>query len=180
MKAKVAAATRLQKVWRKYAWMKKLSIVKAKVKGSLRGIRTVQRLFRVGKEYKHFQRIRRSTRKIQRSIRRKLARRKMIKLKTMVFKLQAWWKKVFLQRRFRRQKSAAMFINRVWRGGIARGIQRRVKYIQTIMLVLSEAQAGPYLAIGLAKSRNKLDLCSNGRKSSGADPAYLARSPSQS
>lgn len=105
------------------------------MKKCVSSFKTIQRLYRVGKEYKQFQKIRKSVREIQRAIRRKLARERMNKLRKGAIKVQAYWRKCYYQSKYRMIIKSAKLVNRVARGFLTRLAALRLKKVKAIIEV---------------------------------------------
>ena len=134
IKFKQLAARRIQKLWFRYNWfVKKWLVVKKKVFTCLRGIRTIQNLFRVREIARKFQKTKSSTKRLQRWYKTVLQRRKFQKAQLVVRMIQAWWKMKFYSLRHKQLKTSAKLINRVARGLLARKESRKLKFIQGIV-----------------------------------------------
>jgi myosin-5 len=99
----------------------------------LKGVKTVQRLFRVRKEYQKFQKMRKCAKKIQKWWRYKLFKWWLIRARKAAIKIQAWWRSVYYKQRYHKMIENARFIARVWRGAIVRRKLMRLRHAKQIL-----------------------------------------------
>jgi len=117
---------RFQNSWFRYKQLKKF-------RAMLKGIRAVQRLFKVRLEYQKFQKMRKMTKKIQRWWRNILMKRWQAKVRGMTIKIQSWWKKVFHRKRYLNKVASIKMINRVWRGALVRRRNIKLRIVKAII-----------------------------------------------
>ena len=99
----------------------------------LKGVKEVQKMYKVSKEYLKFLKLRKKTLILQRWWRRVLYKRKLKKMNEAAVVIQRWWKMKFYTKRYLKTKESAQVVNKLMRGAMGRKKASIVRYCRAIV-----------------------------------------------